>query len=210
MCAQNVELQNTTYYDVPAIELPKNGGGIATFTDTTISTNAASASDITSGKLAYVNGSLITGTLAPVWKFIKSGSFTINTTSTQATAQGTLACGSEIYTSDFVIWVHVRGRRGKANGYFYGSDTIFTNHFPKNNATSTFSYGATSYIRVTSSGTYGVGNGTAYGVYGYSITSDGTLTIRSRYNSSNSLTINDTFDVSVYKLSMPTGVTLFT
>ena len=60
--AQNITLLGASYSDVPAVTLPKTGGGTATFTDTTIASNAASASDILSGKLAYVNGTLITGT----------------------------------------------------------------------------------------------------------------------------------------------------
>lgn len=60
--AQNITLLGASYSDVPAVTLPKTGGGTATFTDTTIASNAASASDILAGKLAYVNGTLITGT----------------------------------------------------------------------------------------------------------------------------------------------------
>ena len=60
--AQNITLLGASYSDVPSILLPKTGGGTAQFDDTTIASNAASASDILAGKLAYVNGSLITGT----------------------------------------------------------------------------------------------------------------------------------------------------
>ena len=62
MANQTISLWGATYSNVGACKLPKQGGGTATFTETTISTNAASASDIASGKLAYVNGSLVTGT----------------------------------------------------------------------------------------------------------------------------------------------------
>ena len=60
--AQNITLMGASYSDVPSVQLPKTGGGIATFDDTTIASNAASASDISSGKQAWVNGSLVTGT----------------------------------------------------------------------------------------------------------------------------------------------------
>lgn len=60
--AQNVTIAGASYSDVPSIEVPKTGGGTAAFFDTTISSNAASASDIASGKMAWVNGTLITGT----------------------------------------------------------------------------------------------------------------------------------------------------
>ena len=60
--AQNVTIAGASYSDVPSIEVPKTGGGTAAFFDTTISSNAASASDIASGKMAWVNGTLVTGT----------------------------------------------------------------------------------------------------------------------------------------------------
>ena len=60
--AQNITIANASYSAVPSIQCPKTGGGTASFYDTTISSNAATAADISSGKLAWVNGSLITGT----------------------------------------------------------------------------------------------------------------------------------------------------
>ena len=60
--AQNISLWGASYSNVPSVKLPKTGGGTAQFDDTIISSNAAAASDITSGKLAWVNGTLVTGT----------------------------------------------------------------------------------------------------------------------------------------------------
>lgn len=60
--AQNITLLGASYEDVPSVLLPKTGGGTAAFDDTTISSNAATSADIASGKLAWVNGSLLTGT----------------------------------------------------------------------------------------------------------------------------------------------------
>lgn len=49
--AQSVNLWGATYSDVPAIEVPKSGGGMASFTDVTDTT--AAASDVATGKYFY-------------------------------------------------------------------------------------------------------------------------------------------------------------
>ena len=49
--AQNITLMGASYTDVPAVELPKTGGGMATFTDVTDTT--ASAGNVLSTKYFY-------------------------------------------------------------------------------------------------------------------------------------------------------------
>ena len=58
--AQNVTIAGASYPDVPSITVPKTDGGSAVFVDT--SDADAAADDIASGKKAYVNGELVTGT----------------------------------------------------------------------------------------------------------------------------------------------------
>ena len=59
--AQNITLLGASYSDVPAVTLPKTGGGTARFTDTTGTT--AVESDVASGKIfVKADGSLATGT----------------------------------------------------------------------------------------------------------------------------------------------------
>lgn len=60
--AQQVEIAGVLFNDVPYIQCPDGNGVYHQFLDTTIASNAAAAADIAQGKLAYVNGSLVTGT----------------------------------------------------------------------------------------------------------------------------------------------------
>ena len=143
------------------------------------------------------------------WTLIASGTLTVNTTSTSAASAGTISCGSSAWTATDIIWVRIRGQSGKRSGYFYGSDAIFANYRAKNGSTSADSVPAVQYYRVGTDGLYVAATG-SYGVYAYSLATDGTLTVRRRYNSTNTLTINDKFDVEVYKLTLPTGKSLFT
>lgn len=70
--AQNITLLGASYSAVPAVVLPKTGGGTAQFDDTTDAD--AAAADIVTGKTAYVNGVKRTGTLA--FSTIHTGSTT--------------------------------------------------------------------------------------------------------------------------------------
>ena len=241
--AQNITLLGASYSAVPAVTLPKTGGGTARYDDASVTT--ATASDVASGKVFLAsNGTITTGTASSgvdvsdttatasdvasgkyfytaagvrtagtasggsSWTKLATGSLTVSTTSTSAASAGTIACGSAAFTKDAIIWVHIRGQSGKRSGYFYGSDAYFVNSNKANDSTSTFSTPQVGCIRCNSDGTYTQYTG-QYGVYGYSINSSGTLTVRRRYNSTYSLTINDTFTVEVYSLALPTGVKLF-
>jgi uncharacterized membrane protein len=60
--AQNITLLGASYSDVPAVELPKTGGGVAMFTDVTDTT--ATASNVARGKVFYASNGTLTSGLA--------------------------------------------------------------------------------------------------------------------------------------------------
>ena len=60
--AQNITLLGASYTGVPAVVLPKTGGGLASFID--VSDTTASASDVLSGQIIFNSiGVQTTGTL---------------------------------------------------------------------------------------------------------------------------------------------------
>ena len=60
--AQNVVINGVTYQSVPEVDIPKSGGGTATFYDTSDAT-LDSGDKMLSGNTAYANGTKYTGTI---------------------------------------------------------------------------------------------------------------------------------------------------
>lgn len=143
------------------------------------------------------------------YKFIASKEVSVNTTSTSASSATTLSLGSAAYTADKIIYVRIRDKAGKRAGYFYGSDNYIFNYNAANSGTGDVTTVARLIHRYSTSSqfaTYVGATTTGYGVYAYSITSNGTLNIYRRYNSTNSLTINGTYVIEAYYLE-PAGGT---
>ena len=214
--AQNITLLGASYSDVPAVVLPKTGGGTARFDDASITT--ATASDVASGKVFLASdGTITTGTSSggggsSSWTKVCEKSYQITWTSTTATTEETWATGhSEIWTSNKCLYIRVRDTAGKRSNYFYGSDNFFINAVATGNLnTSTtvsfrhaIRYNDTMYASYATSGT------TGYGLYIDSLYSDGRLRVRKRYNSNYSTTIDGTYKVEVYLLDPPTGEPFF-
>lgn len=205
--SQNISLWGAQYSAVPSILLPKTGGGTASFVDVTPTT--ATAADVANGKIFYTaDGTQTTGTNSggggSEWTHIGSTELTVNTTSTSAASAGTISCGPTAADKDAIIYVRVRDKEGKRAGYHAGTDAFFMNYNKANGTTSAFSVPAVMCYRCNTSGAW-AGTAGQYGVYGYSISNSGVVTVRRRYNSNYSLTINSTYQVDVFKLTYPTG-----
>lgn len=218
--AQNITLMGASYSSVPAVTLPKTGGGTARFDDASVTT--ATASDVASGKIFLAsNGTITTGTASgggsSSWTKIGEHTFTgVSQTSTTATNIGTWSTGNTgIWTSDKILYLRIRDTAGKQNGHFYGTDVWVLNMHPKNNSTVTSMSNVMlmNCWSVSSGGAYAHRYGystTGYGVYPSLIYKNGNIRFAARYNSTYSLTINGNYKVEAYLLDPADGVPIFT
>lgn len=154
--AQNITLMGATYSAVPAVTLPKSGGGTASFTDVTDTT--AAAADVASGKYFYTAAGVRTqgtgsGGSSKNTQVVQG---TTRTTSSTLTAIGAEMTVSKTGTYD-VYWSAFRS--STSSSYTYGTqlfidstaydseNTTWSNHV-QNNHLSNVSLTANQKIRV--------------------------------------------------------------
>ena len=159
--------------------------------------------------VASVTGTYEGGGGTSAWhKLVNAQENNVVTTQTSASNAFSIELGASAYNKNQIIWVHIRDKAGKRDGYFYGSDVFFMNYLKANGATTPLSVSAIETFYCV--GTTITGFAGQYGVYGFSINSDsGLLLVKSRYNSSYSHTINGTYVTNVYALDLPDNLTLF-
>lgn len=146
------------------------------------------------------------------YKLLASEEFSVNTSSTSESSVGTITVNGG-WTKDAIIYVKIRDKAGKRNGYFLWSDCFVVNYYAANGQAT----GVTpvkSCIGVDANGKF-VQSTSNYGVYlsTYSKNTgagDGgaTAIIKAKYSSSYG-TINGTFVVEVYALDWPDKVSPF-
>lgn len=206
--AQNITLMGASYSAVPAVNLPKTGGGTATFTDVTDTT--AAAEDVAQGKYFYTaNGTKTQGTATGggVGTLLNTTSIgTVNTTSTSAASLNVSLSVSGINSYDLLIVESsvnsvTNNRHTATVGLIFltASSSVST----KNGATiATVKWNS----KISSNGTTTTNaSTTAYGVYPNSCTiSSGTASIPMyrRYNSTSTGTINGTYTARVYGVKL--------
>ncbi len=157
------------------------------------------------------------------YTYIGSTEFTVSTSSTTAINVGTFQTGdSSIWTSAKMLFIKIRDKAGRRDGYYYGSDAVIYNTGPGNGATWTTTtnvYGG--YYRQTSGTLYmpGIyykqssgGSTYGYGIYPTTLGDTGDIVFNAKYTSSSGIatgTINGTFVVEVYTLKYPNDITPF-
>ena len=92
--AQNVVINGVTYQNVPKVQIPKNGSGMAEFVDTTDAT-LDNGSKLLSGNTAYANGVKYTGSIQS-----KSAETFTPTTSDQTINSGLYLSGVQTIKGD--------------------------------------------------------------------------------------------------------------
>ena len=167
--AQNITLLGASYSAVPAVNLPKTGGGTATFTDVTDTT--AAAGDVASGKYFYTAAGVRTqgtasggGSGLTLLKTTSLG--TLSTSSTSATNTGKTMTVTgyndyDVLVVDVSVDSVTNGRHTSTVSMVYVTGT--SNVSTKN----TYAVGSNKWnSKVSSSGTASTRQSTsAYGIY---------------------------------------------
>ena len=130
---------------------------------------------------------------------IASVDYTVSTTATTGYSIGTIALGSTYWTNDKILYIRVRDKAGARTNYFVGTDSFIYNTNKANGSTSDFTTILRACFAINNYGTW-YHNNSNYGIYPYSLSADGTLTMYARYNAYQTYTIDGTYNVTVYTL----------
>ena len=212
--AQNITLLGASYSAVPAVRLPKTGGGTADFTDVTDTT--AAAADVASGKYFYTAAGVRTqGTASGgggsdrlvLLQTTALGS--LSTSSTSATDTGkTVSLAQSTGWQNYDLLLVDISVDTKTNGRHTSTVTPVILTGTSNVSTkNTYTVGSNKWnSKLSSSGTASTRQSTtAYGVYinTASVSSNTlTLTVYDKYNSNNTGTLNGTYTARVYGIKL--------
>ena len=213
--AQNITLMGASYSAVPAVTLPKTGGGTASFTD--VSDTTAAAGDVASGKYFYTSAGVRTqgtssgGGGSSSWTLLAtSATGSVNTSSTTATdlQKNVTVTGVQ----DYDLLVVEASVDTKTNGRHAATARLIwlTASTAIGTKDGTAIATATWNVKLASNGTATArSNTTPRGIYPYSCslaTSSGvttaTIVMYRCYNSTQTGTINGTYTTRVYGVKL--------
>lgn len=212
--AQNITLMGASYSAVPAVTLPKTGGGTASFTDVTDTT--AAASDVASGKYFYTSAGVRTqgtasggggGSGLTLLATSSLGAISTSATSATDTGKSVTATGINSYDALLVATTVDSVTNNRHTGTFAWINlTASSNQNTKNGASIA---NHKENMKISSSAiTTTRSSSTAFGIYPNSCTittaSSGTATIPlyMRYNSTQTGTMNNNYTCRVYGIKL--------
>ena len=212
--AQNISLLGANYSAVPAVELPKTGGGTATFTD--VSDTTATAADVSNTAYFYTaqgvrtQGTNSGGGGTDRLVLIQTTSLgSLSTSSTSAADTGkTVSCASTTGWADYDLLLVDISVDTKTNGRHTSTVTPVILTGTSNVSTkNTYTVGSNKWnSKLGSTGTASTRQSTtAYGVYinAASVSSNTlNMTVYYRYNSSSTGTLNGTYTARVYGVKL--------
>ena len=135
------------------------------------------------------------------WTLLHEEDIEVSTTSTSATLIKTISL-PEAWTGD-MLFIQVKDKQGPRNGYFYQTLTFIQNVNAENQTTTTYNSFFPSVISKNNDiWTVKIDR---YGIYPLEVSNGGNIPIYARYNSTSSKSIDSTYTVSIYKLSLPDG-----
>ena len=134
---------------------------------------------------------------------VYKGEVECSTTSTTATLVKTVTPEESILDKDALVYIVIKDKAGKRNGYFYKYFYFgFCNQQANGNA------GAPTYINCLMSinnNLYSMQTNSLYGIYP-SVINSGDVQIYERYGANSSRTIDGTYVIEIYKMQLPDGV----
>lgn len=209
--AQNITLLGASYSAVPAVTLPKTGGGTARFDDCSVVT--ATASDVASGKVFVASdGTVTTGTSSggggsgglTLLSTTSLGTLSISSTTATDTGKSLSLTGYADYDLlivDVSVDTLVNGRHTSTVSMILLTGT--------SNVSTKNTYTVASNKWNSKLGSTGTGSTrqstTAYGIYANSASvSSNTMTIPLyyRYNSNSTGTLNGTYTARIYGVKL--------
>lgn len=146
------------------------------------------------------------------YTLLASQEFEVSTTSTSETSLGYFSSpDTTFHTKEHLIYVRVRDKAGRRNGYCYGGDYFFCDYTAINGADSLVSYriGFNYYIKddgtLNTSATIRGTEMSSYGVYPAALTKNSGFTMKAKWLTSTSGTIDGTYLVEAFFLDWPNG-----
>ena len=204
--AKNITLLGASYSDVPAVTLPKTGGGTARFDDASVTT--AVASDVASGKIFLASdGTITTGTASggggSGFTLLKTTSLGTLSTSSTSAANTNKSLSVTGYNGYDLLIVDVSVDSAVNNRHTSTVSMILLTGTSNVSTKNTYTVVSNKWnSKLNSSGTGSTRQSTtAYGIYANSASVSGstmTIPLYYRYNSNSTGTLNGTYTARVY------------